>query len=267
VIACASFLGENARPVYARIVTYLAARTGLEVELLPPLEWNEQHRQLDEGRIQVAFLCGQPYVEKHDRPGGALELLAAPVMAGARYQGRPVYFTDVIVRTDAPARSFADLRGLAWAYNGTDSNSGYTMPRDHLLALGETAGFFGRVMASGSHQRSIEMVLSGEADVAGIDSAVLNMELALRPELCSRLRVVESIGPCPIPPVVASCALPPDMRAALREALLAMHMEAEGKQILESGQMACFVEVEDADYNPIREMLQRARDAHFLELK
>ena len=34
-------------------------------------------------------------------------------MAAPRYQGRPVYFSDVIVRRDSPAMVFDDLRGAA----------------------------------------------------------------------------------------------------------------------------------------------------------
>lgn len=267
MIACASFLSENARPTYRAIVACLAARTGLEAELLPAMDWNEQHRLLDGGDIQLAFLCGLPYTEKHDRPGEPVVLLAAPVMQAVRYGGQPVYFTDVIVRRDRPWRSMADLRGKSWAYNGSDSNSGYNMPRDYLLAHGETGGFFGRTIASGSHQRSIQMVLDGEVDASGIDSLVLEMETKYRPELAASLRVIEAIGPCPIPPVVASTTLSPQVRDQLRRELLAMHADDEGAAILRAGLIARFVPVEDAYYNPIRQMVRRAHTAGFVELK
>ena len=50
--------------------------------------------------------------------------------------------------------------------------------RHHLLALGETQGYFSRVVASGAHQRSIQMVLDGAIDASGIDSTVLETETA-----------------------------------------------------------------------------------------
>jgi phosphonate transport system substrate-binding protein len=188
-------------------------------------------------------------------------------MAGARYGGRPVYFTDVVVRHDSPVGSFADLRGRAWAYNDDGSNSGYVMPRDHLLRLGETRGYFARAVASGSHQRSIEMVLAGDVDASGIDSTVLELECRQRPGLADRLRTVESIGPCPIPPVVVGRRLPEPTRQRLREALLAMHHEPAGRAILADGLIARFVRVRDADYDPIREMVRRAAAGGFLLLR
>ena len=120
VIACASFLGDNAWPIYKRIVEYLGAECGLEAALLPRMDWGEQNRLLAEGQIQVAFLCGLPYTELHDRPGQSVFLLAAPVMQAKRYGGQPIYFTDVIVRADSSFQSFEDLRGASWAYNGSD---------------------------------------------------------------------------------------------------------------------------------------------------
>jgi phosphonate transport system substrate-binding protein len=162
---------------------------------------------------------------------------------------------------------FDDLRGKTWAYNGIDSNSGYNMPRDYLLSHGETNGFFAETIASGSHQRSIEMVLSGEVDASGIDSLVLEMEVNLRPELAEQLRVLQAIGPCPIPPVVASGRLPEETRARLRCTLLTMHENESGRAILRDGLIDRFVEVDDTFYDPIREMVRRAQQVGFTELK
>jgi phosphonate transport system substrate-binding protein len=266
MLTVASFLAENARPVYEQIGEGLGRRVG-EPAAFCRDAWDERHRRLDAGEIQVAFICGLPYSEKVDRPERPVELLAAPVMAGPRYGGRPVYFTDVVVRPDSPARSFADLRGKTWAYNDDGSNSGYVVPRDHLLRLGETRGYFARVVASGSHQKSIEMVLAGEVDASGIDSTVLELECARRPGLADSLRVVEAIGPCPIPPVIVFRRLADQTKRRLREALLAMHHEPEGRAILAEGLIARFVRVQDTDYDPIREMVRRAAAGGFLLLR
>lgn len=266
MLTIASFLAENARPVYERLAEYLARRLGEPTDFCRA-PWDERHRMLDDGRIQVAFLCGLPYSQKFDRPERPVELLCAPVMADPRYQGRPIYFTDAIVRRDSPARTFADLRGTVWAYNDDGSNSGYVMPRHHLLTLGETGGYFARTVASGSHQTSIQMVLDGQADASGIDSTVLELEVKQRAELGPALRVVESIGPCPIPPVVVGCRLPEAQKRRLREAFLTLHEEPEAQAILADGLIARFDPVGDADYDPIREMVRRARAAGFLTLR
>jgi phosphonate transport system substrate-binding protein len=266
VLTLASFLADNARPVYERLAGYLARRLG-EPTALSGAPWDERQRMLDEGRIDVAFICGLPYSERFDRRARPIELLCAPVMAHPRYAGRPIYFTDAIVRRDSPARTFADLRGTVWAYNDAGSNSGYVMPRDHLLTLGETRGYFARAVASGSHQQSIRWVVDRTVAAAGIDSTVLELELTRCPALAHDVRVVESIGPCPIPPVVVGRYLPEGRTRRLREAFLTLHEDPEARPILAEGLIARFVPVTDADYDPIREMVRRARAAGFLILQ
>src|SRR5262249_19331594 len=140
-IALASYLAENARPTYERIAAHVGRRLGRRAQLVAGASWDERLQMLDDGRVHLGFICGWPYSQRFDRPDRPIELLCAPVMAAPRYAGLPVYFTDVIVRADSGLTSFADLRGRSYAYNGAESHSGYNVPRDHLLALGETAGY------------------------------------------------------------------------------------------------------------------------------
>ncbi len=267
MLRLASFLADNAWPIYEGIAAYLARRLGTPAELLAGVPVAERHRRLDAGAIDVAFICGLPYSQKHDRPDRPVELLCAPVMAASRYGGQPVYFTDVVVQRDHPARAFADLRGAAWAYNDEGSHSGYNVVRHHLLELGETRGYFGRTVASGRHQTSIQMVLDREVDASGIDSTVLELETVRRPELAGALRTVATIGPSPIPPVVVARGLEAALRARLQDAFLTMAADAAGRAILAEGRIARFVPVRDADYDPIRAMARRAETAGFLTLR
>ena len=116
--------------------------------------------QFGNGEVDAGFICGLPYVQLARQTPAPVELLAAPVIRGDRYAGRPIYFSDVIVHRDSPVRTFADLRGRSWAYNDPDSHSGYNLTRHHLLMMGETHGFFGRVVEAGFHQQ-------GDADGCG----------------------------------------------------------------------------------------------------
>src|SRR5262249_24280321 len=160
----------------------------------------------------VSFLYGLPYVRLTRRRPPQVELLAAPLLRGPRYGGRPVYFSDVIVRRDSRFRSFADLRGCRWSYNEPDSHSGYGVTCYRLVQMGETGGFFGKVVAAGLQQRSIRPVCAGKVDASAIDSHVLALELHIRPDLAGRLRVIDTLGPSTVQPVVASRRLPESLR-------------------------------------------------------
>ncbi len=248
----ASYLGDNALDFYGRVVAYLGAVTGLGTTLVVPAP--EQETAFDHAQVEAAFTCGLPYILQSDRPAPAAHLLAAPVMPGERYEDRPVYFADLIVRRDAPYERLADLRGATFAYNQATSFSGYVLPRYHLLTQGLDLDFFGESCASGSHAASMDWVESGRAAAAAIDSVVLDMELLQRPERAARLRVIASIGPAGMPPVVASAQLDPAVQAALRDALTTMHTDPAGLAILRQGGMRRFAPVTSADYNDVRRM-------------
>jgi phosphonate transport system substrate-binding protein len=134
------------------------------------------------------------------------------------------------------------------------------------VKLGETRGFFGRVVAAGFHQRAIRMVTTGEVDAAAIDSQVLAIELHDHSDLAAALRTIETLGPSTIQPVVAARHLPADLKLALRTVLLRMGDDPAARQELARGFVERFVPVTDRDYDDIREMLATAEDAGFLTL-
>jgi phosphonate transport system substrate-binding protein len=206
-------------------------------------------------------MCGLQYVyavERGEKPG--IDLLAAPVMSGHRYANTPVYFSDVVVRTDSAARSLKDLRGARWAYNEPTSQSGYNITRYTLATRGELTGFFGEAIASGAHEQSLELLLRGEIDATAIDSTVLDQELRCRPDLAARIRVIEALGPSPIPPLVVSRSVPDPLRIRWQAIVLGMHTDPAGQGVLASGAVSRFSRVNDADYDAIREMDRVARD-------
>jgi phosphonate transport system substrate-binding protein len=248
----------NADHIPRGLARYLSARLGVPVAFVDDLPWQEREAQLEAGAIQIGWLCGLAYVRWVDAPQPPLELLAAHVLAGARYRGEPVYYSDVVVRRESAFHSFADLRGAAWAYNEPASHSGSEVVRYHLATLGERAGYFGRAVEAGSHQNALKLIIGGQVDGAAIDSTVLEEEIRRSPALAESIRVVEALGPSPIPPWVIHRSVPPGQREAIRAALFTMHDDPAGQAILAAGHLARFVRVADRDYDPIREMARLA---------
>jgi phosphonate transport system substrate-binding protein len=251
-VRCTSFLGDNALEFYQLTVAYLADSTGIATEFISGVPPGELDRRVNRGAIQVVFTCGLPYVRKADHEPPLLQLLAAPVMLGARYCDRPVYFSDVIVHAESPYGGFEDLRGTTFAYNEVCSLSGYMLPWYHLHPLAEIDGFFAETIRSGSHAVSMNWVESGRADAAAIDSVVLEMEISQDSERARSLRVIENIGPATMPPVAASTRLSQDLGRCLRQTLLEMHATERGRAILDLGGVRRFAAVTDVDYDPIR---------------
>jgi phosphonate transport system substrate-binding protein len=238
-------------PVYQFITTAVGQKLGCPTQLVVGASFE----QFANSEVDAGFMCGLPYVKLTRQNPPPVELLAAPVLRGERFQGRPIYFSDVIVRPDSPSQTLADLRGCTWAYNEVASHSGYNVVRYRLSQMGETRGFFGRMIESGSHQNSMRLVAAGQADAAAIDCQVLAIELRHQPQLAAQLRVIEALGPSPGLPVVASRHLPESLKAEVRSVLLALADDPAARSRLAHGLVQRFAPVVDADYDVIREML------------
>ncbi len=259
----ATFLAPSIFPVYQFIAEYVGQRLGCVTQLVV----GESFGQFASGDVDIGFICGLPYVQLTQLDPPPIELLAAPVLRGERYRGRPVYYSDVIVRRDSPFQSFADLRGRSWSYNDLDSHSGYGITRYQLVRMGETSGYFGRVMEAGWHQESIRLVCCGQVDASAIDSQVLEVALRDDPSLTEQLRVIDTLGPSSIQPVVAAIHLPDSLKADLRAALLSISDDREARERLAHGLFERFGAVTDATYDDIREMLAAAERAGFLTIR
>jgi phosphonate transport system substrate-binding protein len=195
------------------------------------------------------------------------EPVAAPVLAGERYAGAPVYFSDVIVHRDSPFHTFEDLRGRSWSYNEPLSHSGYGITRYHLVRIGETQGFFGEVMEAGFHEESIRMVAKQEVDASAIDSQVLAVAVRDDPELRDTLRVIDALGPSTIQPVAVSKRVPTDLKERIRGVLLGLGDEPSCRERLDVGFVDRFVAVDSSSYDDIRMMVDACEVAGFTEIR
>ena len=148
------------------LTEFVGDKLSIRSEFVGDIPWQERERLLNRGDIHICWICGLPYVTKNNEKK-TIELLAAPVMSHPRYDGRPIYYSDVVVRADSSFRSFEDLRGKTWAYNEPGSHSGYNLTRYHLAKEGLGTHYFGRVVESGSHQNSLRMLLEHTIDEIG----------------------------------------------------------------------------------------------------
>ena len=236
---------------YAEVAARVGHRLGTPAALVEGASLD----QLRRASVDVAFLCGLPYVRLGREQPGMLRLLAAPVLDEPRYGGRPVYFSDVIVRRDSPCQSFDDLRGRSWAHNVGDSYSGCLLSRYALHEMGETEAFFSHVTFSGGHQESIRWVVDGEVSASAIDSHVLGVERRRNPGLDRQLRVIAVLGPSAIPPVVATGSLPDEVAVRVRDALTGLGDDPSSRALLGRGLIRRFIPIEDQAYDSMRRML------------
>jgi phosphonate transport system substrate-binding protein len=234
---------------YQEMVDYLGSRLGRPVELIQRRTYREVNSLIEQGVVDLAFVCTRAYVEGHEAFG--MQLLVAP-----QINGDTVYHSVLIVPASSDARTLEDLRGRVFAFTDPISHTGRTYPTFLVQQLGEVPEqFFRRTFYTYSHDRAIEAVAAGVADGAGVDSLVLEHALARDPTLAGQLRVIHRSEPFAVPPVVVPPGMPPRQQAALRDLLLGLHEDPAARPILARLNLERFVVLDDSAYTSVREIL------------
>jgi phosphonate transport system substrate-binding protein len=258
-----SFLAPSVRPVYEALAGYFGEALGVRAEFRSAASYSE----LLSEATDIAFVCSVPYLKESEKPEPALEVIGAPVLVGGRYEGRPIYFSDVITQRKSKLKSFKKMKGKRWAYNEPFSHSGYHVVRYELASMGETNGFFGEVVEAGYHSKAIEMVAAGEVDGAAIDTQVLEIALRDNPVLAAQVKVIETLGPSTIQPVVAASRLPLTLKTELRDALMIAGAFPQVAEAYNRCLVRRFEPMADSDFDDIRKMLLIADQAGITQLR
>jgi phosphonate transport system substrate-binding protein len=234
--------------VYKDLMAWVAKGYGAEIDWVQRQKYEEVNRLLQEGRIDLAFVCTGAYVEGHD--GFGLEMIAVPVA-----HGETVYRSYTIVPAESPVTKFEELRGKSFAFTDPMSNTGRLVPAWRLARMGETPeSFFRSTTYTYGHDKSIESVSRGLVDGAAVDSLIYDFMEKRNPALVSRTRIVWKSDPYGMPPVVVSSAVPPEAKAKLRDLFLHAHENPEGREILSRIMVDKFVAVDDTAYDSVRAM-------------
>lgn len=233
---------------YKQLLDYIGEKLGRPVELIDKETYAEINDLLKAGEIDVAFVCGGPYVDGHDSFG--LELLVAP-----QAYGESVYYSYIIVPFDSPVKSLEELRGKVFAFTDPLSNTGKLVPTYMLAKMGETPdSFFSEYIYTYKHDKSIERVAQKIVDGAAVDSLVWEYLNRTNPGLTSKTKIIKKSPPYGIPPVVARPGLDPTLKEQIKNILLNAHEDKTGKQILKKMMINKFVVIDDSAYNTIRDM-------------
>src|SRR5262249_20939338 len=154
------------RSLFAYLAGYLGACLGVATELQIETHHSGPPRGLpdpfSQGEVDLGFFCAPPYIWLRERRDPPVELVPfGLVFDDPRGGGRPVYFSDIVVRADHPARSFADLVDARWGYNDRESLSGYYSVLQPAAEHGADGSFLDRLHDTGSHLASLRGLRRG----------------------------------------------------------------------------------------------------------
>lgn len=231
---------------WKELFAWVLRRAGLDWQILdhdPPKPLSELWSRDDLG---LAMMCGLPFSRRKPQP----TLVAAPIPSPARYGGRPVYATDIVVRADSAYRGIEDTAGAVVGYTLAESLSGGVAPKRFLSGIAYRSEVNQLVNARGV----IRALIDGRIDVGPLDSYCHDLLRANDPDFASQVRTIATTPALPAPPLVATARIREDELQRLRDALLAVAERSELEPLRARLLLRGFAVPEASDYLPLARM-------------
>lgn len=247
------------------LLRWVVARAGVDWEVIDHAAPAPLGELWDRSDLGCVFMCGLPFTQRKPQP----RLIAAPVPSPARYLNKPIYFTDLIVRADAPFERLEDTFGKRLAYTVEDSQSGYHAVRNHLLAYRtpERPRLYARTVGPlVTPRRVLEAIIAGDADVGPLDSYAHDLLRKHEPALANQVRTIATTRATPIPLLVAAAGTDDAVIERVRAALLAVKDAPELAATRDALLLAGFAVPQPGDYDVLPAAIDAAVAAGYTDL-
>ena len=245
-VAVAAMISAKESVVYYhQLLDFIAHQLGHKIELIQRKTYSEINDLLKNGKIDLAFICSGPYATGRQTYG--FEALAVP-----QVRGKHSYHSYLIVNQNSSFKDLMDLRGKTFAFTDPESNTGKLVPTYWLLQQKEQPKeFFGKIIYTHSHDKSIMAVANSLVDAAAVHEQIWEYFNDKNPTFTSNTRVIKTSQPFGNPPVVSSKYLPRQLKADIQRILISMHLDPKGKKILGELMIDRFLHPDDKWYESI----------------
>lgn len=251
-IAVASIISpmENVN-LYGDLLNIIGERVNMKVKMVQRQNYTETNRLIEAGEVQLGFICSGALIG--DIGANQIkQILVTPQIAGST-----TYNSYIIVPSSSRASSLLDLKGKTFAYMDPLSYSGRIAPQVMLKRRGyQPDNFFGKTIFTYGHEKSIRAVAEGIVDGAAVDSIIYDLTIASDKSILGKIKVVDQSEAMGNPPVVVSHKADPEFIATLKNVLLTMHLDEQGRKAMALLHFERFVHPDQRLYDKIQAMAQ-----------
>ena len=184
---------ENEAAALARtqpVIEYLAARLGVPVKLYRVSDYAGLVEAMRADQLEFSRFGPAVYSLGRRILGDKLQ----PLFRDIDNNGQEGYFSVILVRSDSPYQSVADLKGKSFAFADPNSTSGYAFPSYFLRKQGlDPQTLFGGTVFSGSHDNSVIALVRGQFD--GVATYQVNAESGVAQRLAKRGMIPAALDP------------------------------------------------------------------------
>lgn len=228
--------------LYKDVMDYISKKLNVRIEFKQRKTYREVNELLAENKLDFAFICTGAYLEAINKI--PIELLVVPVV-----EGKPYYQAYIIVNKETNINSFDELKNKSFAFTDPLSNTGFNYVVNLLKDKGTTPEkYFSKTIFTYAHDYSIQAVKRKLVDGATIDGLVFEYLKHFQPEKIEGINVIHKSKYFGIPPFVVQKNLDPVLKENLRKVMLQMHLDEEGRKLLNKIMIDKFILADNSLY-------------------
>jgi phosphonate transport system substrate-binding protein len=240
---------------YEPLAKYLQARIGYKINLVVlPRYGNIIDNFVSKG-MDGAFFGSFTYTLAHAKLG--VEAVARP----ENLEGISTYYGLIFVRKDSGIKTAADMKGKRFAFVDKATTAGYLLPLDyfHKNGIEDVRAFFKETYFAGTHEDAIYDVLNKKADIGAAKNTIFEKLAKADNRIGNSLVILQRSPEVPENSLALRKDIDPEIKGKLKDALLNMHNDREGKNVLTDFGAQRFIPTSDADFGPV---LRYAKEIH-----
>lgn len=232
---------------YEPLAGYVSKKIGVKIKLKVLSRYgNIVDNFVSEG-MDGAFFGSFTYVLAHAKMG--VEVLARP----ENNEGISVYHGLLLVRKDSLIRTAEDMKGKRFAFVEKATTAGYLFPLAYFKEHGirDYRAYFKEVYYAGTHENVIDDVLNKKTDIGAAKNTVFDRLIEEDRRIKNELLVLDKSPDVPENGLAVRKDLDGSLKKKLKEVLLDMHNDPEGKKVLSRFGARRFIATTDGDYAPV----------------
>jgi phosphonate transport system substrate-binding protein len=238
---------------YEPLASYLSKKVGVNVELKILSRYGNIIENFVSNRLDGAFFGSFTGALAHRKLG--VEALARPEYA----DGTSTYHGLLFVRGDSGIRNGGDMKGKRFAFVDKATTAGWLLPLHYFKAQGidDHRSWLKETYFTGTHEGAIYDVLEGKADIGAAKNTVFDRLASDDPRIAEELIILTRSPDVPENGLCVRHDLAAPLKTELKETLLNMDQDEEGKAILRDFRAVRFIPTTEADYGAVFEYAEK----------
>jgi phosphonate transport system substrate-binding protein len=237
---------------YDPLGDYLSEKVGVRVVLKVLSRYGNIIENFVSNDLDGSFFGSFTGAMAHRKLG--VEALARPQYV----DGTSTYHGLIFVRRDSGIRSGADIKGKRFAFVDKATTAGWLLPLHYFKTQGivDPQTWLRETYFTGTHEGAIYDVLERKADIGAAKNTVFDRLASGDPRVSEELVILTRSPDVPENGLCVRGDLDAALKRKLRETLLNMTEDEEGRKTLEEFGAQRFIATTESDYNVVFEFAE-----------